>query len=173
MLAANPLIEVSTGLMIWTLLCFGITFFVLRKFAFGPVQNLIDERRKRIREALDEADHARAEARKLLEQHKQLMAQAPVQAEEILVETRQIAEAQGKRMRDELEADRKRRLEETTKQIQSETARALEQIRAEVGELTVIATEKVTGKVLDDADQRRLIEEAIGELDFSVLEGKR
>jgi F-type H+-transporting ATPase subunit b len=172
-LGANPLIEVSTGLMIWTLLCFGITFFVLRKFAFGPVQNLIDERRKRIREALDEADHARAEARKLLEQHKQLMAQARGQAEEILVETRQIAEAQGKRMRDELEADRKRRLEETTKQIQSETARALEQIRAEVGELTVIATEKVTGKVLDDADQRRLIEEAIGELDFSVLEGKR
>ena len=171
--AANPLIEINTGLMIWTLLCFGITFFVLRKYAFGPVQNLIDERRKRIREALDEADHARAEARKLLEEHKQLMAQARGQAEEILAETRQIAESQGKRMRDELEEDRKRRLEETTKQIQSETARALEQIRVEVGELTVIATEKVTGKVLDDADQRRLIDEAIGELDFSVLEGKR
>ena len=58
-LAANPLIEVSTGLMIWTLLCFGITFFVLRKFAFGPVQNLIDERRKRIREALDRLIRAR------------------------------------------------------------------------------------------------------------------
>lgn len=169
----NPLIEVSTGLMIWTLVCFGITFYVLRKFAFGPVQNLIDERRRRIREALDEADNARAEARRLLEQHKQLMSQARGQAEEILAETRQIAEAQGKRMREELEADRKRRVEETTKQIQSETARALEQIRAEVGELTVIATEKVTGKVLDDSDQRRLIDEAIGELDFSVLEGKR
>jgi F-type H+-transporting ATPase subunit b len=172
-LAANPLIEVSTGLMIWTLLCFGITFFVLRKYAFGPVQHLIDERRKRIREALEEADNARAEARKLLEQHKQLMSQARGQAEEILAETRQIAETQAKRMRDELETDRKRRLEETTKQIQSETARALEQIRAEVGELTVIATEKVTGKVLDDSDQRRLIDEAISELDFSVLEGKR
>ena len=171
-LAANPLIEVTTGLMIWTLLCFAITFFVLRKFAFGPVQSLIDERRKRIRDALEEADHARAEARKLLEQHKQLMSEARGQAEEILTETRQIAETQAKRMRDELESDRKRRLEETTKQIQSETARALEQIRAEVGELTVIATEKVTGKVLDDADQRRLIDEAIGELDFSVLEGK-
>jgi F-type H+-transporting ATPase subunit b len=173
MLAANPLIEINTGLMIWTLLCFGITFFVLRKYAFGPVQKLIDERRKRIREALDEADNARAEARRLLEEHKQLMSQARGQAEEILVEARQIAESQRVRMRDELEADRQRRLEETTKQIQSETARALEQIRAEVGELTVIATEKVTGKVLDDSDQRRLIDEAISELDFSVLEGKR
>jgi F-type H+-transporting ATPase subunit b len=172
-LAANPLIEISTGLMIWTVLCFGITFFVLRKYAFGPVQHLIDERRKRIREALDEADNARAEARKLLEEHRQLMSQARGQAEEILVEARQIAESQRVRMREELEADRQRRLEETTKQIQSETARALEQIRAEVGELTVIATEKVTGKVLDDSDQRRLIDEAISELDFSVLEGKR
>jgi F-type H+-transporting ATPase subunit b len=173
MLAANPLIEINTGLMIWTLLCFGITFFVLRKYAFGPVQKLIDERRKRIREALDKADNARAEDRRLLEEHKQLMSQARGQAEEILVEARQIAESQRVRMRDELEADRQRRLEETTKQIQSETARALEQIRAEVGELTVIATEKVTGKVLDDSDQRRLIDEAISELDFSVLEGKR
>ena len=172
-LAANPLIEVSTGLMIWTLICFGITFFVLRKFAFGPVQNLIDERRKRIREALDEADHARAEARKLLEQHKQLMAQARGQAEEILTEARRVAESQRVRMREELEVDRQRRLEETTRQIEAETVRALELIRAEVADLTVIATQKVTGKVLDAADHKRLIDEAIGELDFSVLEGSR
>ena len=172
-LAANPLIEVSTGLMVWTLLCFGITFFVLRKFAFGPVQNLIDERRKRIREAIAESDKARAEARRLLEEHRQLMAKARGDAEEILAEARRIGEAQRTRLRDELEADRQRRLEETTKQIGAETARALEQIRGEVAELTVIATEKVTGKVLDADDQKRLIDEAIGELDFSVLEGRR
>lgn len=172
-LAANPLIEVSTGLMIWTLICFGITFFVLRKYAFGPVQKLIDERRKRIRDALDEADNARAEARRLLEEHRQLMSQARGQSEEILAEARRVAESQAARMREELESDRQRRIEETTRQIASETARALEQIRKEVGELTVIATEKVTGKVLDDADQRRLIDEAIRELDFSVLESDR
>ena len=172
-LAANPLIEISTGLMIWTLVCFAITFFVLRRYAFGPVQKLIDERRKRIREALDEADKARAEARRLLEEHRGLMSQARGQAEEILTEARRVAEAQGARMRDELEADRQRRIEETRKQIEAETARALEQIRAEVADLTVIATEKVTGKVLDESDQRRLIDEAIGELDFSVLEGGR
>ena len=173
MLAANPLIEVSTGLMIWTLVCFGITFFVLKRYAFGPIQQKIDERRKRIREALDEADKARAEARRLLEEHKQLMSQARGQAEEVLTEARRVADAQGARMREELEADRQRRIEETRKQIEAETVRALEQIRGEVAELTVIATEKVTGKVLDESDQRRLIEEAIGELDFSVLEGDR
>jgi F-type H+-transporting ATPase subunit b len=172
-LAANPLIEISTGLMIWTLVCFGITFFVLKRYAFGPVQNLIDERRKRIRDALDEADNARAEARRLLEEHRSLMAQARGQADEILSEARRVGEAQSARMREELESDRQRRIEETRKQIEAETARALVAIRAEVAELTVIATEKVTGKVLDDSDQRRLIDEAISELDFSVLEGDR
>ena len=69
-LAANPLIQVTPGLMIWTFICFGVTFFVLKRFAFAPIQGMIDERRKRIREALDEADNARAEARQLLEEHR-------------------------------------------------------------------------------------------------------
>ncbi len=171
--AANPLIEVVPGLMIWTLLCFGITFFVLRRYIFGPVQNAIDARRDRIRQAIEEADKARAEARSLLEQHRAMIQSARGDAEQILAEARRVADAQQARMREELEADRQRRLEDTTKQIEAETRRALEQIRAEVAELTVLATGKVTGKVLTGDDHRRLIDEAIGELDFSVLEETR
>ena len=170
-LAANPLIQVIPGLMIWTILCFLITFFVLKRFAFGAIQKIIDERRQRIREALEEADKARAEARKMLEEHRAMMAEARGKAEEILANARQVAESQKKRMRDELEIDRRRRIEETTKQIEAEAARALEAIRAEIAALTVIATQKVTGKVLDSADHKRLIEDAVRELDFSVLEG--
>jgi F-type H+-transporting ATPase subunit b len=170
-LASSALIKVVPGLMIWTLISFGITFFVLRRFAFGAIQKIIDERRQRIREALQEADNARAEARKMLDEHRAMMAEARGKAEEILVEARKVAEAQKKRLRDELEADRQRRLEETTRQIEAETVRALELIRAEVADLTVIATQKLTGKVLDQTDHKRLIDEAIGELVFSVLEG--
>jgi F-type H+-transporting ATPase subunit b len=173
LLAANPLIEVRLGLMIWTLVCFAITFFVLKRFAFGPVQKIIDERRQRIRQALEEADKARAEARRLLEEHRSMMQQARGDAEQILAEARRVAESQRDRMRDELEADRQRRIEETVKQIEAETRRALEQIRAEVAELTLEATSKVTGKVLSGDDHRRLIDDAVRELDFSVLEGER
>jgi F-type H+-transporting ATPase subunit b len=170
-LAANPLIQVLPGLMIWTVICFLVTFFVLKRFAFGAIQKIIDERRQRIREALEEADKARSQARKMLEEHRAMMGEARGKAEEILTNARQVAESQKKRMRDELEADRRRRIEETTKQIEAEARRALEAIRAEVGALTVIATQKVTGKVLDQADHKRLIEDAVSELDFSVLEG--
>jgi F-type H+-transporting ATPase subunit b len=169
-LASNPLIQVTPGLMIWTIVCFLITLYVLKRYAFGPIQNGIDARRERIRQSLNEADKARAEARRLLEEHKKLIASAQTDAEEILSEARRVADANERRMREELESDRQRRLEETRKQIEAETRRALEQIRMEVVELSLLAATKVTRKSLDDADHRRLIEEAVGELDFSVLE---
>src|SRR5919201_790538 len=170
LLATSALIKITPGLMIWTLVCFAIVFFVLKRYAFGRIQQVIDERRERIRQSLEEADHAREEARRLLEEHRALIANARRDADEILTEARRVADAQRERVREETEADRLRRLEETKRQIEAETVRALDAIRAEVAELTVVAASKVTGKVLDDADHRRLIDEAISELDFSVLE---
>jgi len=172
MIAASPLIDVVPGLMIWTIVCFAITFFVLRRFAFGPIQSAIDERRKRIRDSVEEAEIARSEARRLLEEHKQLIGQAKSEAGAILAEARKVADSQRERAREEVEADRQRRLEDTRKQIEAETVRALEQIRAEVAELALAATAKVTGKVLDREDHRKLIEDAVGDLDFSALEAE-
>jgi F-type H+-transporting ATPase subunit b len=171
--ASSGLIKVVPGLMIWTLIAFGVTFFVLRKYAFGPIQSMIDERRRTIREALDEADKARTEARRLLEEHRKLIAEARHDAEEILSEARRVAESMRERVKDETEAERQRRLEDTRRQIEAETQRALDAIRREVGVLTLEATAKVTGKVLDREDQRRLIDDAIKELDFSALEGRQ
>jgi F-type H+-transporting ATPase subunit b len=166
----SGLIEVVPGLMIWTLICFAITFYVLKRFAFGPIQRTIDERRERIRRAVDEADQARNEARELLEQHRAMIAQAKHEGAEILAEARKVADAQIERVKSEAEEERQRRLEETQRQIEAETKRSLDLIRAEVADLTLQATARVTGKVLDAEDQRRLIDEAIAELDFSVLE---
>jgi F-type H+-transporting ATPase subunit b len=171
--ATSPLIRVVPGLMIWTLVCFLITYLVLRKFAFGPIQKTIDERRERIRSSVEEAEHARAEARRLLAEHKQLIAQSKTEAGGILADARKVADSQRERAREEAEADRQRRLEDTRKQIEAETVRALDLIRSEVAELTLAATAKVTGKVLDRDDHRKLIEDAIGDLDFSVLERDR
>ena len=164
------LIDVVPGLMIWTLICFAITFYVLKRFAFARIQQAIDERRERIRKAVEEADNARAEARQLLEQHRQLIGQAKGEAAEILADARKVADAQIERVKEEAEAERARRLDETKRQIDAETKRSLDLIRSEVADLTLEATARVTGKVLDAEDQRRLIDEAIAELDFSALE---
>jgi F-type H+-transporting ATPase subunit b len=172
MLASNPLIQVTPGLMIWTIVAFGITFFVLRKYAFGPIQQLIDNRREQIAQSIAEADNARAEARRLLEEHRALIQQARGESEQILAEARKTRESMEQRMRDETEAERQRRLEETRREIAAETQRALEQIRNEVADLTLEATSIVVGQKLDSDRDRELISQAIGTLDFSRLEEK-
>ncbi|HZT91736.1 MAG TPA: F0F1 ATP synthase subunit B [Gaiellaceae bacterium] len=173
MLASNPLIQVTPGLMIWTIICFLVVLFVLRRYAFGPIQQMLDQRRQRIEEAINEADRAREEARQLLEEHRKLIGQARSESEEILAEARRVAEAQRERVRQETEEDRARRLEETRRQIDQATHQALGQIRDEVARLSLLAAEKVTRKSLTGADQQRLIDEALAEIDFAQLEGSR
>jgi F-type H+-transporting ATPase subunit b len=170
LLGANPLISVTPGLMIWTIICFLITLFVLKRYAFGPIQNMLDQRREQIRQSIEEAENARAEARKLLEEHRALMNEARGEAEQILAEARRTRESMELRMREETEAERQRRLEDTRREIAAETARALDRIRAEVADLTLEATAIVVGRKLDADRDRELISEAIGSLDFSKLE---
>lgn len=163
------LISVVPGLMVWTIIAFGLTFFVLRRFAFGPIQKLIDERRDRIREALDEADKARHEARELRELTKQEREEAKAERERILDDSRRQGQAQFEQARAQADDDLKRRLEENKREIEAETRRMAEQIRRDVVELTLLAAEKVTGKSLDADDQRRLIDETIEEVDVKKL----
>jgi F-type H+-transporting ATPase subunit b len=168
--AANPLISVTPGLMIWTIVCFLIALWVLKRYAFGPIQKLIDQRQQTIQQSYEDAQKANARAEELLEEHKKLIADARSQAEGILAEARKTRESMEQRMRDETEAERQRRLEETRKEIAAETARALEQIRSEVADLTLEAASRVVGRTLDSERDSELISEAIGSLDFSRLE---
>jgi F-type H+-transporting ATPase subunit b len=173
MLASNALIQVTPGLMIWTIICFLIALYVLKRFAFGPIQKMIDERREQIRRSIEEADRARTEARQLLEEHRSLMNEARGEAEQILAEARKTRESMEQRMKEETEKERQRRLEETRREIAAETGRALEQIRSEVADLTLEATSIVVGKKLDSDRDRELIAQAIGSLDFSKLEEQK
>lgn len=171
--AANSLINVIPGLMIWTLVCFLIVFFVLRRFGFAPIQKIIDERRERIHRSIEQAEQARDDATKALEEHRQMLVEARTQAEQILEDARTVADSLRERTRSELDADRTRRLAETERQIAAETQSALDQIKNEIAELALITTAKVTGKMLTLDDHRRLIDSAVAEIDFSALEKSR
>jgi F-type H+-transporting ATPase subunit b len=167
--SSNDLISVVPGLMIWTIVTFAIVFFVLRKLAFGRIQGLIDQRRDRIRLALDEADKAREEARELRELTQQEREAAKSERETILEEARRQGQAQFDQARGRADEDLKRRLEENQREIEAENRKLREQIRRDVVELTLLASEKVTGKTLDADDQRRLIDETVQELDVKQL----
>ena len=165
----GSLIDVVPGLMVWTIITFLIVLWALRRFAFGPIQRMIDQRRDRIREALDEADKARSEARELRELTAKEREQAKADREQILEDARRQSQRLVEQAKERADADLKEQLEKNREELAAENARLREQIRRDVVELTLFAAEKVTGKVLDEDDQRRLIEETIEEADVQRL----
>jgi F-type H+-transporting ATPase subunit b len=163
------LITPNVGIMIWTIAVFTISFLVLRKWVFPRIGEALDQRAKKIEGDIDAAEHIRTEADQILAEYRERLKEARTQSEEIVQRARQTAESHEHEARDrgkEIVAEAAKHAEH---EIEAATKRALDDIRREVADLTVMATEKVTRKTLDDSDQRRLVEEALSELDFSGL----
>jgi F-type H+-transporting ATPase subunit b len=165
------LVSPGVGLMIWTLILFLFTMWVLSKVAFPKIQEALDKRSKAIAESIEAAERQRRESDELLEEYRARLAEAREQADDIMARARRAADtaeaeatSAGKEKREELVAAAKR-------DIEAETRRSLQQIRKEVADLTILATERVTRKSLSGDDQRRLVEEALSEVDFTALSG--
>jgi F-type H+-transporting ATPase subunit b len=167
--SGNFLVSPELGLMIWTLLAFGITLFLLNKLAFPRIAEALDKRRKAIEDSIQSAERAKVEADELLEEYRARLREAREQAEDITVRARRAADSLAEESKVEASRQREELMDRTRRDIEAETKRALDEIRKEVANLTVIATEKVTRKSLTPDDHRRLIEEALGEVDFSTL----
>jgi F-type H+-transporting ATPase subunit b len=169
--SSNFLVSPDVGLMIWTFLAFIVALLVLRKYAWPAITQALDKRQSAIEESIDTAERARADASQLLEEYRQRLREARAQADEIVARARKAGEVHERESLEEARVRRDELLEQTRRDIEAETRRAIQEIRAEVADLTIMATEKVTRKALDADDQRRLVEEALGELDFSQLSG--
>ena len=163
------LVSPNVGLMVWTLVVFGLTMLVLWKFVFPRIAEALDRRQHAIEESIDAADRTRREADELLQEYRQRLSDARGQADDIVARARKTGEAHENEVLAEAKAKREEMMEQTRRDIEAETRRAIQEIRKEVADLTVAATEKVTRKSLTDEDQKRLVEEALAELDFAAL----
>jgi F-type H+-transporting ATPase subunit b len=165
------LVSPNLGLMIWTLLVFLFTMWVLSKLAFPRIQEALDKRASAIRESIESAEKTREEADKILEEYRARLREAREQADDIVARARRAAETTTAQAAQEGRDKREELLAAARRDIEAETRRSLERIRKEVADLTVLTTEKVTRKSLDAEDQKRLINEALAEVDFSSLGG--
>lgn len=167
------LVSPDVGLMLWTLLSFGVALFVLRKYAFPKITEALDKRQHAIEESIDTATRTKAEADELLAVYRERLKEARAQADDIVTRARAAGASVERDASEAGQARREELLEQARKDIQAETRRAIGEIRSEVADLTVAATEKVTRKTLTEEDQKRLVDEALGELDFSALGAER
>ncbi len=169
--SSSWLITPDVGLTIWTLVVFGISLFILIKAVFPRIGAALDQRRKAIDDSIDAAERTRREADQLLVEYRERLRDARQEAEEIVERARRAVAVNEREARTEAQARREQMLEQTRRDIEAETRRVLDEIVRDVVDLTVAATELVTRKVLTAEDQRRLVQDAISELDFSVLSG--
>jgi F-type H+-transporting ATPase subunit b len=165
------LVSPSLGLMIWTLLVFLFTMWVLSKLAFPRIQEALDRRANAIRESIESAERTRQEADQILAEYRARLKEAREQADEIMARARKAADSAKAQAAEEGKERREELLAAARRDIEAETRRSLERIRKEVADRTMLTTEKVTRKSLTGEDQKKLVEEALGEVDFSILGG--
>jgi F-type H+-transporting ATPase subunit b len=165
------LVSPSAGLMIWTLIAFGVTYLILRKLAFPRIQEALDRRANAIEESIEHARKSREEADALLAEYRERLKEARAQAEEIVARARKAAEAAEREAAEQGREKREEILAQARRDAEASIRSATQELRKDIADLTILATEKVTQKVLTEEDQRTLVEEALSELDFSALSG--
>jgi F-type H+-transporting ATPase subunit b len=159
------LFAVDPGVFLWTLVIFLGVLFVLGKFAWGPILGALDVRESKIRESIDEARDMREEAQRLLAEHKQQLADARRQSQEIVAEGREA----GERIRREIEAKARESgeelLERARREIERERDQAVQLLRREAVDLALAAASKLLRERLDDAQDRDLVRGFLEELE--------
>lgn len=149
--------------LIPALISFAIVFFVLSKFAWPAVSDMLDKRADTIREGLERAEAAKIEAERLLEEYKQTMADARKEAGAILQQAKQAAEAQRLEGTAKTQAEIDDMLTKARESIEGERRAAVASLQASVADLSVAVAGKLIGGELTDDDHRKVIEKYVSE----------
>jgi F-type H+-transporting ATPase subunit b len=161
----NPLVQPDPGLFIWTIVTFLVLLTLLARFAWRPLLKALETRQEAIRKALDDAQQARQELERLQQESVQIIRNARVEAESIISQSRSDADRLREEMKQKARAEGAAIVRSAERQIQLETARALQQIRHEAVDLSVTIASKIIGRNLSKEDNARLIDEALKQIE--------
>lgn len=160
----NALLQFEPGLMIWTVVTFLVTFVALRLIAWKPILAVLDEREGRIRESLQKAEQAQAEAERAIEENRANMEASLRQSQELVAEARQEAERVRTQAREEARVEARKIVEEGRRQLEVERRAALSDIRQEAAGLAILAAEQLLKKNLGEEENRQLVQVFLDQL---------
>ncbi len=160
------LLTPEIGLLFWMIVAFGVVFFVLAKFGFPIITQMVDNRKKYIDESLDAARQANEKLAKIQEESAAMLKQAQEKQSQILAEAMEMRKQIVEKAQAEATTAGQKILEEAKQQIQIEKEDAIRDIRRQVGELSVQVAEKVLRQSLaTDKDQMAMIDRMLDELE--------
>jgi F-type H+-transporting ATPase subunit b len=161
----NPLVQPDPGLFIWTILTFLVLVALLAKFAWRPLLLALESRQESIRKSLDDAQKAKQELERLHVESAEIIRQSRVEADAIVTRSRGDAERLREEMKQKARAEADAIVKNAERQIQLETGRAVQQIRREAVDLSVMIASKLIQRNLTKEDNERLIEEALKQVE--------
>ena len=161
----NPLLRPDPGLFIWTVITFLVLLAILARFAWRPLLNALESREQSIRQALDDAQKAKQELERLEQESMQITRKARAEAEAIIASSRADAERLREEMRQKARSEADAIVKNAERQIQLETARAVQQIRAEAVDLSLQIASKILQRNLSKEDNERLIEDTLQQVE--------
>jgi len=157
-------LELSPGLVIWTLINFSIFAFIIAKFGWKPMRDGLAAREQAINDAIRAAETANAEAQAIMRESKDRIANAQAEMMDIVREGKTQAEAMVRKAADEADVVKKQKIDEASREIDRKRDEAIQQLRSEMATLVVDATSKMLGRSLQDEDHKRLAQDYINEL---------
>lgn len=150
-----------SSLIFWEVVSFSILLWVLYKFAFPPILKILEERERKIRESLEQAERHRSEAERKLQEYEAKLNAAAREAEAVMAQAKERAQRLLEENEQRLTADAERIKADTAREIEHERRKAVQEIRAQTTDLALLVAEKVVGRSLNDQDHRRLADEAL------------
>jgi len=150
-----------SSLIFWEILSFGILLWVMYKYAFPPILETLDMRERKIRESLEQAERHRVEAERRMQEYEAKLTAASREAEAVLIQAKERAQRLLDENEQRLGAEAERVKGEATREIDQERRKAIQEIRSQATDLALLVAEKVVERSLNDADHRRLADEAI------------
>ena len=164
-MSLDKLLDPHTGLMIWTIISFAVLVMLMKKFAWGPILGIVEDREKALREESEKARTARAEAERIQSELEERLANAQTEVKEILAKANKDGETLRSKLKDDATLESKNIIDKTRAQLEEEKSRLVEELRGEVATLSVMAAERLIKKSVDGNVQKDVLETFFKDID--------
>lgn len=158
------MLQLQTGLILWTIVIFLLLVFLLRKLAWKPILAALDERTRNIRESLAQADNAKKDVERMRAEYEKMMAESRQESQNLIAQSRKTAESLREEMVQKAQQEVEMLRQRAARDIGLEREKAVEEIKRTAGELSVAIAAKIIGKSLNAKDHQDLIKQALRDI---------
>lgn len=159
-----PFLRFDPGVWIWTVIVFVLLLAIMKKMAWKPIMDSLEERDKTIKTSLDQAERIQAETLRIAEEQNKILAQARVEANAMLQSSKLASDELRRKLEQSAQEEKARIIASATQEIEASKRQALSELKKTTADLSIQIAEKLIRGSLDSAKQRQIVDQLIDEV---------